>query len=295
MKLQDYNPFITIRELFGILLPGAIITIGCMWYFKSGKDGLVEVLTINGKVNSFLLGLVFLLVSYFFGHLVFQIGSLIDDFVYDPLKGVLYDQKRLQIVKDRLRDRVYKDEWQTKLSTFDWSLNRLRQLKDKGLFNEVESIVADAKFFRATFLLGIIGSFVYEVTNGWQFSNIYLFLTAFIALLILRKLLILEKEKKDALEGEILESTYKQKQHYNSWKWSFWTSYACLILIQIFLAFSTSNSSIVLPILLSTVTVSSLVLYIHIRQKSCKTLYKHIIFLDRKLISDKTEDHEKQE
>jgi len=289
MKLQDYNPFITIRELFGIFLPGAIVTIGIMWMFDEGKSDLIAVLTIDGKANSFLLGLVFLLVSYFFGHLIFQLGSYLDKIIYDPLKDVLFEQARLKIVKEELRDEIYKDEWTEKLYAFDWSLNRLRQLEDKGFYNEVEAIIADAKFFRASFLLGLIGSCIYEFSLRGSFSNLYFFIVIVLAFVLLRNLYKLDQNEN--IDKSIIKT--KKEAHYDFWKWSLLVAYICLVIIHILQCLQNYTKEpfelkyIALPLILSIVTATSLFLYIHIRQKSCKKMYSHIIFLDRKLISDK--------
>jgi len=291
MKLQGYNPFISIRELFGIFLPGAITCIGLMWLFQGEKDEVVDLLSIGDKPNTFLIGLAFLLVSYFIGHVIFQLGSFVDDWLYDPLKDVLYKQSRLQLLRER-RAQLFSEEFQEKINNFDWSLNRLRQLEYKGFYDEVEAIVSDAKFFRAVFVLCILVHIGLEVYQFGEFSNVFFIITILITLYVFRRLYQLTENIEDlgkdkTAQKEELKS--RKEDHYSFWKWSWFLCYALLILIHIgqnveIESFQLNQlSHAFVPIFLGLLTPLSLYLYFQLRQKSCKKLYAHILFIDRKL------------
>ena len=291
MKFQDYNPFINIRELFGIFLPGAIATIGLMWLFRGAKDEIVDLFSLGDKPNTFLIGLVLLLVSYFIGHVIFQLGSFVDDWLYDPLKEVIYEQNRLQLVIDRRSD-LFGEEFHKKINNFDWSLNRLRQLEYKGFYDEVEAIVADAKFFRAAFVLCILVHLGLELYHFGDVSNVFFILTILITLYVFRRLYLLSENIKDlgkdkTAQKEELRS--RKKDHYSFWKWSWFLCYALLIIFHIgrdveIVSFQLNQfNHAFVPIALGLLTPLSLYLYIQLRQKSCKKLYTHILFIDRKL------------
>lgn len=294
MKLQDYNPFITIRELFGILLPGAMITIGCMRWFTAGKDGIIEVLTINEKANSFLLGLVFLLVSYFFGHLVFQVGSLLDDFVYDPLKDYFFKQERLKLVVKRRND-LFKREYRKKLNNFDWSLSRLRELNYKGYYNEVEAIIADAKFFRAISIISFLGVFFFSFYLKIWISLLFLSIILIYSVFIVLRIYPYRKYRNSDKKQRAYSFLWKK---YGRWIIGFYIFFVLSIVghaIYYIVNFKSFDQRILAPILISLLTIISLYFYFILRQKSCKKLYTYILFIDRKLHPNKTEDHEKQE
>jgi len=264
-----------------------------MLLLQSEKDEIVDFLSLGDKPNTFLIGLVFLMVSYVIGHLIFQLGSVVDDWLYDALKEVIYKQKRLQLVIDRRSD-LFGEEFQKKISNFDWSLNRLRQLEYKGFYDEVETIVADAKFFRSVFVLSILIHIGLELYHFGEFSNVFFILTILITLYLFRWLYRLTENIKDlgkdkTAQKEELKS--QKKDHYLFWKWSWSLCYALLIIIHIGQDVEIDTESFhpnqfshaFVPISLGLITPLSLYLYFQLRQKSCKKLYTHILFIDRKL------------
>lgn len=289
MKIQDYNPFISIRELFGILLPGTIVCIGLLYGLDDSiETKLMDSITINSQINTFLFGLIFLLISYFFGHIIFQLGSYVDDWIYDPMKDVIYDQIRLQYVREDIRTKVYSEEGTKHLSTFDWSLNRLRQLEAKSFYSEVEAIIADAKFFRSFLIIGALCQIVFECSRLRQYSNLMFLLFVLIVISYLFNLIQLHRDK-DLGDDE---KKKKKKKIWSRGKWVLgivYLSYLVILLLPVVPNSAawdlTAKQVFGMSLTLSLITFISTLLYFRLRQKSCRKLYTHIIYLDRSLLA----------
>lgn len=153
MRIQDYNPFLGILELLGILFPGAIITLMGLNFFEVQNQDIYD----SGKESStFLFGFVFLILSYFFGQVVFQLGSLVDDF-YDAIQKRMFDQSALEKVKAYRS--ISKEDPKPIINTFEWSLMTLQNKENQKPYNEVVKMKADSKFFRAIFIIALLAVF----------------------------------------------------------------------------------------------------------------------------------------
>jgi len=191
MSLQPSNFYITVIDLFAILLPGAIGALFLGWSCSEGNiilEGhpICEFIKFDlesQKIGSFQL-LVFLFLAYLLGHLINQIGSYVDDLLYDKLKYLFFPGKtRLNRVKD-IRERKYLHNTEaSKLSNFQWSIFKLQ--KDQSpVYAEVERYMAESKFFRGLFVVLIIIAAHFAFLHNSLATCIFLFLLSIPALLI---------------------------------------------------------------------------------------------------------------
>jgi len=274
LKIQDYNPFLNILELFGILLPGTIISL-LLISKESAKNDLIGIITFNGTLNTFLLGLIFLLASYFFGHIIFQIGTYLDDILYDNFKYLLYDHKELNIVKNIRNTHYTKENTAGLENNFNWAYLQLEASDNKSAFNEVQSLMAQAKFFRAMFVIAI--GYVLLATLISQDPFEYWLLLTLAIPLIFFFIYVWNKKK--------LKNEKSNRLNLESFRW------VLLSTLMLYLIGVGFIRNICLPqdqligaiLIYAGIPLLSLFFYFKIRYKSIKTLYRQIIFQNRNL------------
>lgn len=292
MKYQDYNPFLNILELFGILLPGTITTMYLLAIDDLKlKDSLIELVTYRDEINNFLLGLLFLLASYFFGHVIFQLGSYLDDLLYKRFKDVIYDHKELSIIK-KIRNTYYAKESSEGIgSNFYWCYLQLEASDNKSAFNEVQSLMAQSKFFRAIFVISmgylILGSFYKN--DPVEYLLLAIFVIFIFSFCTVDTHLNTKLKKREFISYRMNFHKQRLSEFRYASKW--------ILLCTLFFYLGTvgllrmpeiSFPQFLTPILLYTsVPLLSLHFYFKIRYKSIKTLYKQIIFQNRHLPYDK--------
>ncbi len=182
MGFEPQKFFIGLVDFFSIFLPGAVLAYLIRIQACStssplcGSDWTVE------------RGLIFLFASYLLGHLIFLISAVLDDLVYDPLRGLTewgQIRKRLTRKKDlspywlrclatshllfganadeavilaqRLKARALQAlEGDRAVNAFQWCKARLTQEMTEGLI-AVQRFEADSKFFRSfSVVLGLL-------------------------------------------------------------------------------------------------------------------------------------------
>jgi len=156
MTFQPSNFYISIVDLFAVLLPGSCGLIFTIYQLHINNHEMISIEQILNKYE-FIIGFLFLLVSYFIGHIIHQIGSLVDDLIYDPYKDLFYPKKkRLDKVKE-IRERVYKHDIRKSnlKSTFEWSMLKI-QSDETAVYNDVEKAMAESKFFRGLFVVAFL-------------------------------------------------------------------------------------------------------------------------------------------
>jgi hypothetical protein len=147
MKFEPGKFYIGVVDFFSIMLPGGIFA-----YFLYGLFGSKVFGPLLPVIKSDADGwVIFLLAAYLFGHIVFLVGSLLDDIAYDPIRKTVWAKKK---------DRAYPEAQALKLkyvgdkkdaevvNTFQWAKAVLVLQHPAGIV-EVARHEADSKFFRS--------------------------------------------------------------------------------------------------------------------------------------------------
>lgn len=186
MDFKPSNLYISLVDLFAILLPGAISSLVIYHFNRQAIDALIKV---NQESSNFLSGFILLLSSYLFGHIISQISAYLDDWVYDPFKDKVYNDQKCAKKTMEIRERLYGNEMATQyVNTYKWSVFKL-QKEYPDAAAEVERYMADSKFFRGLFVvmlvLGIV--FLFQPNVGSQVSVACFLLSAFSMIRYFRK------------------------------------------------------------------------------------------------------------
>lgn len=146
--------FIGVLDLFAILLPGSV---AAALLKKMAEAGNVEspVSLPPGEVAAWA---TFLLVAYALGHLIFQLGSLLEN-EYEKLRTPWDPRDRNSPYKaaEALRDARLNDPEQDAINTFQWARSTLL-IQCPAAAQDVHRLEADAKFFRSLFVVGVFAA-----------------------------------------------------------------------------------------------------------------------------------------
>ena len=164
--MKDFKPstfYISLIDLFAILLPGAIAALVIYHFNRLAIDGFLDV----GKDNTaFYSSFVLLFSAYLFGHIISQVSAYLDDYVYDRLKDKVYkDQKRVNKVKEIRENRYGNKMTPVYVNTFNWSVFKLQKEYPEAA-DEVERYMADSKFFRSLFVIMMVLGCVFLFQSG---------------------------------------------------------------------------------------------------------------------------------
>jgi hypothetical protein len=164
--MKDFKPstfYISLIDLFAILLPGAIAALVIYHFNRLAIDGFLDV----GKDNTaFYSSFVLLFSAYLFGHIISQVSAYLDDYVYDRLKDKVYkDQKRVNKVKEIRENRYGNKMTPAYVNTFNWSVFKLQKEYPEAA-DEVERYMADSKFFRSLFVIMMVLGCVFLFQSG---------------------------------------------------------------------------------------------------------------------------------
>lgn len=176
MDFKPSNLYISLVDLFAILLPGAITSL-VVYHFQ--REYIDAYLNVDPDNKAFMSGFVLLFASYLFGHIISQVSAYMDEWIYDPLKDKVYkDHKCVERVME-IRKKTYGNEMNpVYVNTYKWSIFKL-QKEYPDAAAEVERYMADSKFFRGLFVvilvLGIV--FLFQPNMGIK-APIVCFLSA---------------------------------------------------------------------------------------------------------------------
>ncbi len=190
--MEPQKFFVGVIDLFSIFLPGAVLT-----YLL--KNDLCRIFLKKSCPVSTEGWAVFLVTSYLLGHFIFLIGSsLLDDWVYDPIKKAGYAEQVARLAKGeelspfwpRLLARVFvkrdanppvyralkiKEHYlgplnaSFSINAFQWSKARL-SLGHPEAIAAVQRFEADSKFFRSLFVVLCMVFPVSLVTHRWPIA-----------------------------------------------------------------------------------------------------------------------------
>src|ERR1700682_1707921 len=161
MAYKPADFFVSVIDIFGVLLPGSLFM---AIYAKSLSESLVGVVDqslLHGSngVAMFLVG------AYLFGHILFLIGSLLDS-GYSALLPHVVPKKRDQAFDavDGLRKALLGNVAGA-FTTYQWCITFLRVRKPAHLA-PIERLEADSKFFRS-----LVPVFIASVPPLWRVSR----------------------------------------------------------------------------------------------------------------------------
>lgn len=174
MKFEPQKFYIGVIDFFSIILPGGILAYYLYGLFESDVFGPLLPRFEGGATG----WVIFLLAAYLFGHIVFLIGSLLDDTVYDPLRKIIWTKRRDKAFPKALAlKHKYvgdKDEENGEVvNVFQWAKAVLVLEHPAGIV-EVARLEADSKFFRSlVIVLAVLAWAAFHrdsITLGWLFA-----------------------------------------------------------------------------------------------------------------------------
>lgn len=168
MNFKPSNLYISLIDLFAILLPGAISSLAIYHFYKIAIDGFL----IEGNNNKeFFNGFVLLFASYLFGHIISQVSAYLDEWVYDRFKEKVFkDHKCVEKVMEIRKTRYGNEMNPVYVNTYKWSVFKL-QKEYPDASAEVERYMADSKFFRGLFVILLVLGFVFSFQSGMSFKE----------------------------------------------------------------------------------------------------------------------------
>jgi hypothetical protein len=147
MKFEPQKFYIGVVDFFSIMLPGGIFA-----YFLYGLFGPKIFGPLLPAIKTDAVGwVIFLLAAYLFGHIVFLIGSFLDDIAYDPIRKMVWTEKKDAAYPEaqKLKFKYVSDKEEAEIvNTFQWAKAVLVLEHPAGIV-EVARHEADSKFFRS--------------------------------------------------------------------------------------------------------------------------------------------------
>ena len=139
--------FVGVIDFFAVILPGAIVVAVAYPLIERYASGLDLFWRVRGDTT--VLWAAFIFGAYLAGHLLFLLGALLDDALYDPLRELFVPVENDAAFKvaDELRVETLQSVSNT-VNTFQWARSILR-VAAPAANAEVERYVADSKFFRS--------------------------------------------------------------------------------------------------------------------------------------------------
>jgi 8-oxo-dGTP pyrophosphatase MutT (NUDIX family) len=194
MNFEPQKFFIGLVDFFSILMPGAMLAYVVKDWGASAFLGSAT----HFQLTSVEAGLIFLFASYLLGHLVFLLSAVLDEWVYDPLRGLTdWGQITRKLARSKGLSACWKRSFaasgllfgsgadnavmqaqrikaralhalagEDAINAFQWCKARLTKTLPEGLL-VVQRFEADSKFFRSFFVvLGTVAA-LYALRQQW--------------------------------------------------------------------------------------------------------------------------------
>jgi hypothetical protein len=147
MKFEPGSFYFGVVDFFSILLPGALLA-----YFLYGPLGPKVFGPVMPAIQDGATGagwVIFLFAAYLLGHIVFLIGSYLDN-LYDPVRRLIWPKKTDHAYRQAeiLKKKLLGPEMAGAVNTFQWARAVLTLSYPQGMV-EVARLEADSKFFRS--------------------------------------------------------------------------------------------------------------------------------------------------
>lgn len=161
MKFDPGSFYLGVVDFFSIMLPGGVLA----WFLSGPLQGNVFG-TLFPAIPAGTAGwVIFLFAAYLLGHIVFLLGSYLDN-VYDPVRKLVWPEKTdfaYQQADGIKRAHLGADAARA-INTYQWARATLTLNHPAGLA-EVARLEADSKFFRSLVIVLVI-LLVATLANG---------------------------------------------------------------------------------------------------------------------------------
>ncbi len=144
MDFKPSNFFIGIVDFFSILLPGGILSVVLYIQFKSKVSAVFGIDDPEGNYAMAVL----LLYAFLFGHLIREIGSLMDKPFYDRWIDK-QDRPFLERIKEMRQQRLA-----SSLGDLDWATYKVIQ-SEASIIGQINLQMANSKFFRSLVVISV--------------------------------------------------------------------------------------------------------------------------------------------
>ena len=152
MKFDPGSFYLGVVDFFSIMLPGGVLA----WFLAGPLQGNVFGTLFPAIPPGTAGWVIFLFAAYLLGHIVFLLGSYLDN-IYDPTRKLVWPkatdfayQQADRIKRDRLGAEAAKA-----INTYQWSRAILTLNHPAGMA-EVARLEADSKFFRSLVVVLVI-------------------------------------------------------------------------------------------------------------------------------------------
>lgn len=152
MKFDPGSFYLGVVDFFSIMLPGGVLA----WFLAGPLQGNVFGTLFPAIPPGTAGWVIFLFAAYLLGHIVFLLGSYLDN-IYDPIRKLVWPkatdfayQQADRIKRDRLGAEAAKA-----INTYQWSRAILTLNHPAGMA-EVARLEADSKFFRSLVVVLVI-------------------------------------------------------------------------------------------------------------------------------------------
>ena len=161
MKPGDF--YVGVISFFSILVPGAVATAVLEPLFRRSVLGPVISIPESAAGG----WVVFLVASYFLGHLIFLGGAYIDP-LYDKIRKRRnpYTNESAYQCATNLRRELLKGSENDAVSTFQWA-RAILTAEFPPAAGHVHELEADSKFFRSLLIVLTLSGIVLLVRNQW--------------------------------------------------------------------------------------------------------------------------------
>jgi len=163
MKFDPGSFYLGVVDFFSIMLPGGVLAFFLSGPFQASVFGTLFPAIPPGTAG----WVIFLFAAYLLGHIVFLLGSYLDN-IYDPVRKRVWPKETDFAFQqaDRLKRARLGDEAARAINTYQWARAILTLNHPTGMA-EVARLEADSKFFRSLVVVLII-LLVATLTNDWH-------------------------------------------------------------------------------------------------------------------------------
>ena len=167
MKFDPGSFYLGVVDFFSIMLPGGVLAFFLSGPFQASVFGTLFPAIPPGTAG----WVIFLFAAYLLGHIVFLLGSYLDN-IYDPVRRLVWPKETDFAFQqaDRLKRARLGDEAARAINTYQWARAILTLNHPAGMA-EVARLEADSKFFRSlVIVLAIL--LVATVANNWHQTGV---------------------------------------------------------------------------------------------------------------------------
>lgn len=153
------NLKVYILDILSILLPGALLMV-VLSHFCSLNHAFLSVFPTRNE--EWINVVVYMGAAYILGHFIFFVGSFLDDWIFENVKRVFWNDHGLTAYVLALKKEKTGIDDRNILNAFKWSCASLLA-NHPGMYGVVERHIAESKFFRSLIVVLAIALVAYLV------------------------------------------------------------------------------------------------------------------------------------